>query len=57
MQDLHDRFIFYLCIRRGNKRKLRCFGLYVLIDDLTSRACSVIDTICGYSLDLLIDEA
>lgn len=39
------------------KRKLRCFGLYVLIDDLTSRACSVIDTICGYSLDLLIDEA
>lgn len=39
------------------KRKLRCFGFYVLIDDLTSRACSVIDTICGYSLDLLIDEA
>lgn len=39
------------------KRKLRCFGLFVLIDDLTSRACSVIDTICGYSLDLLIDEA
>lgn len=39
------------------KIKWRCFGLYVLIDDLTSRACSVIDTICGYSLDLLINEA
>ena len=29
----------------------------MLIDDLTSRASSVIDTICGYSLDLIISEA
>lgn len=38
------------------KRKLRCFGFYVFIDDLMLCVCLVIDIICGYSLDLLIDE-